>query len=206
MKTDIILRDYQQESFLFLKSDFEKLVLAMCPSSGKTETVIYYIDQLYKQNKNIKVLVLPHSTNVLLNNFYERLTQKNVEFSYSTDTSVDCNVHIILPQNNSKIKDQYDLLVVDEAHENYLAQRVQRIVNASKVKKQLLLTGTPSRFIKQGGFDIKAVAANTISDEYFAKLQIELVSSGYEITNEDYNDDENLRDNYTFTETDTEAT
>ena len=60
-KNDIILRDYQQEAVSFLNSNNGKLVLAMCPSSGKTETIIYYLNEQFKINPNIRVLILPHS-------------------------------------------------------------------------------------------------------------------------------------------------
>jgi type I site-specific restriction endonuclease len=53
MKTNIIPRDYQLESIKFLETKHDKLVLAMCPSSGKTETIIHYIDDLYKQDKKL---------------------------------------------------------------------------------------------------------------------------------------------------------
>jgi superfamily II DNA or RNA helicase len=205
MKTNIILRDYQQESFLFLKSDFEKLVLAMCPSSGKTETIIYYIDYLYSQNKNIKVLVLPHSTNVLLNNFYERLTQKNVAFSYSTDTSVDCNVHIVLPQSYLKIKDQYNLLVVDEAHENYFANTIQNIISKIKPKKQILLTGTPYKFIGKNDFKIHFLALNELNKNTIPKLRVDIIESNYD-WNGNYNFNRELKKNFEFNNTDTKAT
>jgi superfamily II DNA or RNA helicase len=64
-KNDIVLRDYQQEAVSFLNDNDGKLILAMCPSSGKTETIIYYLNQQYNLNPNLKVLILPHSTNVL---------------------------------------------------------------------------------------------------------------------------------------------
>ena len=204
MKTDIILRNYQKEPFMFLKSDFEKLVLAMCPSSGKTETIIYYIDHLYKQNKNIKVLVLPHSTNVLLDNFYERLTKKNVSFSYSTDTSVDCNVHVVLPQNNSKIKEQYDLLIVDEAHENYFADTIQKIISKIKPKKQILLTGTPYQFIAKKEFKIYFLALNEIDKNLIPKLRVDIIESNYQ-WNGNYNSVGEVKRKFEFNNTDTKA-
>jgi superfamily II DNA or RNA helicase len=34
-KNDIVLRDYQQEAVSFLNDNDGKLILAMCPSSGK---------------------------------------------------------------------------------------------------------------------------------------------------------------------------
>jgi superfamily II DNA or RNA helicase len=202
MKTNIILRDYQIESFNFLKSDFEKLVLAMCPSSGKTETVIYYIDELFKQNKNLKVLILPHSTNVLLNNFYDRLEQRNVGFTYSTDTSTDCNVHIVLPQSKKKIKDEYDLIIVDEAHENYFADTVQKIISKTKPKKQILLTGTPYQFIGRDDFKIHFLALNELDKNTIPKLRVDIIESNYQ-WNGNYNSLGEVKKQFDFNDADT---
>jgi len=55
MKTDVTLRNYQEEAIQFLNTNEGKLVLAMCPSSGKTETIIYYLNQQdskFVQKKN----------------------------------------------------------------------------------------------------------------------------------------------------------
>jgi superfamily II DNA or RNA helicase len=205
MKTDIILRDYQHESLRFLETDFEKLVLAMCPSSGKTETVIYYIDQLFKQNKNLKVLILPHSTNVLLNNFYDRLEQRDVGFTYSTDTSVKCNVHILLPQSKSKIKDKYDLLIVDEAHENYFAKTVQNIISKTKPKKQILLTGTPYQFIGKDDFKIHFLALNELDKNTIPKLRVDIIESNYQ-WNGNYNSVGEVKKQFDFNDNDTKIT
>jgi len=205
MKTDIILRDYQNESLRFLETDFEKLVLAMCPSSGKTETVIYYIDQLVKQNKNLKVLILPHSTNVLLNNFYDRLEQRNVGFTYSTDTSVECNVHILLPQSKSKIKDKYDLLIVDESHENYFAKTVQNIISKTKPKKQILLTGTPYQFIGKEDFKIHFLSLNELNKSTIPKLRVDIIESNYN-WNGNYNKIKEVKKEFNFNDVDTKTT
>jgi superfamily II DNA or RNA helicase len=205
MAENIILRDYQHEPFKFLNSDFEKLVLAMCPSSGKTETVIYYIDQLFKQKKDLKVLILPHSTNVLLNNFYDRLQNRNVNFTYSTDTSVNCNVHIVLPQSKAKIKDEYDLLIVDEAHENYFANTVQEIIIKTKPKKQILLTGTPYQFIGRQDFKIHFLALNELDKNTIPKLRVDIIESNYQ-WNGNYNSVGEVKKQFDFNETDTKTT
>lgn len=205
MKKNITLRDYQIEPFNFLKSDFEKLVLAMCPSSGKTETVIYYIDQIFKENKNLKVLILPHSTNVLLNNFYDRLEQRNVGFTYSTDTSVDCNVHIILPQSKLKIKDEYDLLIVDEAHENYFAKTVENIIIKTNPKKQILLTGTPYKFIGRDDFKIHFLSLNQLNSNTIPKLRVDIIESNYN-WNGNYNKLMEIKKEFDFNDVDTKIT
>jgi hypothetical protein len=56
-KTDIELRDYQQEAIGFLNDNQGKLVLAMCPSSGKTinnpnKKNLLVIFEQFKKNKN----------------------------------------------------------------------------------------------------------------------------------------------------------
>lgn len=205
MKTSITLRDYQIEPFNFLYSDFEKLVLAMCPSSGKTETVIYYIDQMFKENNDLKVLILPHSTNVLLNNFYDRLEQRNVGFTYSTDTSVDCNVHMVLPQSKSKIKDEYDLLIIDEAHENYFAETVQNIIRKTNPKKQILLTGTPYKFVGRDDFKIHFLSLNELDKNTIPKLRVDIIESNYQ-WNGNYNSLGEVKKEFDFNDNDTKAT
>ena len=57
-RMNITLRNYQEEAIDFLNTNEGKLVLAMCPSSGKTETIIYYLNQQHNINPNLKVLIV----------------------------------------------------------------------------------------------------------------------------------------------------
>ena len=129
----------------------------------------------------------------------------DVDFTYCIDFDPQKQVHICLPNSESKINGKYDFLIVDEAHENYLAERVQRIITNVKPTKQLLLTGTPSKFIKKGGYDILTLAANEISEEWFAKLNIELVASNYKWKGK-YNNDHEVKSNFKFNIKDTKKT
>jgi superfamily II DNA or RNA helicase len=82
-------------------------------------------------------------------------------------------IDIFLPQHfNSRDVPKYDLFIVDEAHERYLAKAnadendlgedgsgrkrdamlVQRLIKRAGNPKQLLLTATPFKFTKRGGF------------------------------------------------------
>jgi len=205
MKINIIPRDYQLESIKFLETEHDKLVLAMCPSSGKTETIIHYIDNLYKQDKNIKVLILPHSTNVLLDNFYQRLESRNVSYTYSTDTNINSNVHVILPQSHSKIKDKYDIVIVDEAHENYFAKTVQNILERTSPTKQILLTGTPYQFVDKKEFKIHFLALNDLDSSLIPKLQFDIIESDYE-WNGNYNDLGEIKNSFVFKKDNTDKT
>jgi len=202
-KKDLVLRDYQVPAVEhILKTD--KCVLAISPGGGKTEISIYVIQEYLKLKPNHRVLVLTHSTNVLLNNYTDRLDSLNLKFNYSTTYEENVNVHVCLPHVEYKIKGRYDFIIVDEAHENYFANRMQRIIKKSKPSKELLLTGTPSKFIKDGGYDIYAIAANEISKEWFSKLNIELIASEYDWVN--YNKQNEVDKSFVFKYNDTEST
>ena len=109
-----------------------------------------------------------------------------------------------LPHSEKYIKGHYDFLIVDEAHENYLADRVQRIIKKTTPDKQLLLTGTPAKFIKEGGYTIYPLAANAIPQEYFAKLQVELVAANYNWSKE-LNNDLEVKTSYKFKKQDSQT-
>jgi superfamily II DNA or RNA helicase len=204
IKRDLILRGYQHEGSDY---GFEHAlaILALCPGAGKTEIAIDIIRRYLIFKPNAKILILPHSTTVLKDNFTDRLDGLNFPFTYSTDLSQDVQIHICLPNSEHLIKNKYDFLIVDEAHENYLAERVQRIIKKTGVTKQLLLTGTPSKFIKKGGYNIYTLATNQIPEQYFAKLQIELVASNYNWL-KNLNKELEVKEKYRFTKTQTKKT
>ena len=203
-KRHLILREYQNPASDFAM-EHNIAILGLAPNGGKTEISIHVLCRFINLNPKSKVLVLTHSTNVLKDNYTSRLDELFLPFTYSTTFDPTCQVHICLPNSEHLINGIYDLLVVDEAHENYLADRVQRIVKKTKAKKQLLLTGTPSKFIKEGGYNIYTLAANAIPTEYFSKLQIELVASNYNWFKE-LNADYEIRSQYKFKTKETKKT
>jgi len=197
MKRKIILRSHQFKCADYVMGS-NKCVLALAPNGGKTEISIYCIEAYLKIFPNHRVLVLTHSTNVLLSNYRDRLDSLDVNFNYSDSFDIKKNVHICIPANQHKIKGEYDFIIVDEAHENYLADRVQAIILNCKPSKQLLLTGTPSKFIYEGGYDIFAIAMDELDEQYFSKLNIELIASNYNIQPSDYNFDDIVKPSYKF--------
>jgi superfamily II DNA or RNA helicase len=204
VKQSIVLRPYQKNAINFLNDNDGNLVLAMCPSSGKTETIIYYLEQIINVNPSLKVLILPHSTNVLLSNFYERIKLRDVSFSYSNDVNSDANVHIVLPQNHNKITSQYDLIIVDEAHENYFAKTVQGIIKKTRVKKQILLTGTPYKFINNKNYKFYFVSLSDLDNSYIPKLRVDIIESDYD-WNGNYNYSKELKNSFKFTKESTDV-
>jgi superfamily II DNA or RNA helicase len=205
IKRKVQLRPYQQQCSDYIMNS-DKCVLALCPNGGKTEISIDVIERYLKLFPKNKVLVLTHSTNVLLNNFYERLESLDVSFTYSNSFEPNASVHLCIPANQHKLKGKYDFIIVDEAHENYLANRVQKIIEIFKPTKQLMLTGTPSKFIYEGGYDIFAIALDELGEKYFAKLNVECIASSYNWKRTDYNADEEVKNNFTYTQEDTNKT
>lgn len=195
MKKQIKLREYQVNPTNNVISKLElgkKVILNGCPGSGKTEMAIYIMKKYLDSGK--KVLVLAHSTNVLKDNFQDRWND------YYDNHS---NLTICIPQSY-KEGINYDLVVVDEAHQNYLAKVVQSIVK--NIPTQLLLTGTPSNLIYKGGFEVEVIAMEDVPREFFAKTGIELLSTCYKWSETDYNSDGNLKWKASITKSDTEST
>jgi superfamily II DNA or RNA helicase len=172
------LRDYQQTALKEVDSKFKKtnkVVLSICPSGGKTFTALQYA----KQNKG-RTLVLAHGTDILRTQWLDRAKEYGIK---ATD-KINSKIVVNLPQSVYRRTDleQVDLLIIDEAHEFYFAKgkkkkgttfgMLQSIIKKVKPKKILFLTGTPSKFIKNG-YETVIIAAQSlieqgfISDVYF---------------------------------------
>jgi hypothetical protein len=204
MKRNLVLRGYQEGAVDHIMKT-PVCVLAIAPNGGKTEISIKVIDRYLQKNPNAKILVLPHSTNVLKDNYYDRLEETKANFTYSKEFDPNSSVHISLPNSEKKITGKYDFVIVDEAHENYFATREQRLIKNINPSKQLLLTGTPSIFIRKGGFDIFFIAANQIPEIYSAKLNLELVASNYKWLG-NYTNDHEVKKSFMFNVDDTRKT
>jgi superfamily II DNA or RNA helicase len=194
----------------------EKTVLAACPSSGKTTITIYIIEQYLKLFPTNKVTILTHGTTILRSQFHDELLSLKPNFTfdlvetYSDYVKSNADVVVCLPQtlNNQNIKPN-DLIIVDEAHHFYFAKMVQDIITKSNSTKQLLLTGTPSKFIyenlkEDNKFNIIPVSIETIFDEGMAtNATVEVASSIYDFDLiNDFNSN-NLKKDVVFNDIDT---
>lgn len=188
----------------------EITVLAACPSAGKTLMTIYMIEEYLNENPTHKVMVLAHGTTILRTQFHDVLVENKPKFTYALIESYNdykkstANVNICLPQTLKKHPvNPIDLLIVDEAHHFYVssnAKMIKNIIKQSRVKKQLLLTGTPSKFIlenlrlNQDRFHIIPVTLNTIFDAgMVSEAYVEVASSTYKFNMDDYNEDDELK-------------
>lgn len=181
--------NYQDDAISKVQMSMEEreiTVLAAAPSAGKTLMTIYIIEEYIKQNPQKKIMVLAHGTTVLRTQFHDVLEEIKPDFTYNlvekfNQYDVSADVNICLPQTLSGNElNKIDLLVVDEAHQFYFAEKmIKNIIKQTNPGKQLLLTGTPSSFIRKR-FKIIPVTLNTIFDEgMVSDLYVEIATSSY---------------------------
>lgn len=189
------------------------VILAACPSAGKTIMSIFTIEDYLNQHPTHKVLVLTHGTTILRTQFCEVLDETKPNFSSNlVETYSDYNsnkqVNVCLPQTlTGHTLSHIDLLVVDEAHQFYFANMVQDIIKQTTPSKQLLLTGTPSIFI-QKNYPIIPIPLMTIYEEgMVADVRVEIATSSYNFDIiKDYNEDRELKSDIEFVGAETKKT
>jgi superfamily II DNA or RNA helicase len=195
-----------QKDFLtngkFLTSQ-KPFVLAMGTSAGKTLTTIMMLEMFYriKGNSNKKTIIIPSTTIILRENFKKSLDKFKPFFSYSViknkkdlikaTNDSKCNVIVSLPQtlnNNKNLLSKVDIFILDEAHQWYFNKTITEIINEVEPKKQLLLSGTPSKFIQFGDkYNFQFVPIDDLYKEgVITNAKIEIISSTYSVKNEEY--------------------
>lgn len=218
---------------LFTKST--PAVLAACPSAGKSAMTIAYCEFYLKAFPKAKILILTHGTTILRNQFSNDIDELNPKFScseYATPEkpmdsekplirinvlqikNFDAQVIVAIPQTLKTVRrlPKFDLIVVDEAHHFYFAKlkhvdgQVMKLIKNVKPKHQILLTGTPSKFILEK-FKIIPITVNQLLEyNRVSDVTVEMASSTYNFTNNDYNIDKELKTDVQILKRDTNAT
>lgn len=184
-------------------------VLGAGTSSGKGPMSIMWLEGFYSNvvNKNKITLFVAASKTILRDNIHGVLKNFKPSFSYSIVkdkktllSALDRNaqVLVLIPQT---IKSYYKLLpkihtfILDEAHEWYFAKTnvskdslITKILKHIQPTKQLLLTGTPSKFIADGNkFNFQFVPVIDLYDqELVSNVKMEIVSSTYDFKANDW--------------------
>jgi hypothetical protein len=191
-----------------------KVVLASCPGSGKTTMALLAAKPYLEAGQN--VLVLTHGTHVIK-------TQWAASLAELGDEPLQSRVTLAIPQEIKTLlssKTRYSLVIVDEAHEFYLAGRenndtrglVKEILEAIQPEKELLLTGTPSKFLaanekEPGSYPIVVVDGITVYREgQLQNASIGLVQSRYDIKAHDYTTSGELKPETPTSESDSNGT
>jgi superfamily II DNA or RNA helicase len=193
---------YQKE-FLVNNEEFPKpFVLAGGTSSGKTITTAIWIEMFYQNplNKGKKTLLIPASTTVLRDNMGDTFDIFKPDFNYcvcrnkedlKSSIESDCDVILCLPQTlvgSISELNHFHNFILDEAHQWYFKTTITDIIKRIKPKNQLLLTGTPSKFVAKGNkFDFTFVPVMDLYDlELVSNVTIKVVSSTYNPSQSDY--------------------
>lgn len=181
------LFDYQLEADASIEEELKHsgiAVLSICPGGGKTKTALKRCLRILANGG--RALILAHGSNVLKSQWTDELIELDVPFT--VDPSKQDQLLVSIPQAiNKKLKNQeFDLLIVDEAHEFYYADMVQEILKNNTFKFQVLLTGTPSEFIYRGHRPIIIPGTKVFQKGRLADAYIGLVKSSYLIESKDY--------------------
>lgn len=201
-----MLYKYQKKAIAQVHKLFEtvkKVCLAVSCSGGKTIMAISISNDFIISNPKVKILILTHGQVLLRQQFnaecqqYEErvgklsTTFKNAAVEKSSELKKlypNNNVLITIPQTIKNLKKlpKFDIVIVDEAHQFYSANMVSKIIKSCKADKELVLTGTPSYFIRHK-WPIVPVSMGSLYPEFIQDFIIELAySSSYVMGDSDY--------------------
>ena len=200
-------------------------VLAAGCGSGKTNMAIRFIERFIKKvplSLNEYILVLTHGQSVLREQFSERVIEvhsqkpnRNVNpftFKKVAGTIKELGpekVLIALPHAFRRAfpKGKIKALIVDEAHHYYHSDMVQKIIKHYKPEYQLLLTGTPSPFVKSKEFSLVSMPVGELLDKnVIAHATVEIVESAYKYNDSSYTNKNEIKAGLRFKNKDTNRT
>ena len=182
-------------------------ILAAAPNSGKTIMAISWLEKYMIDNPSHRVLILAHNQKELRNQFYNEIEKSKVNFTYEKIESAEKflvskkQVIITIPStilgtiSHAYNSNQFDLLIVDEAHHYYVIEdgMVSKIIKKFKFKKQLLLTGTPSPFIAKNMKIIPVTLEELVDGGYCSDPIVNIVKTPSEIKSKDIGKDHEVK-------------
>lgn len=180
MKTDYSYQIKAADAVLAkaLSGKYSASILAACPGAGKTTISQMIINKYVATNPNARILVLTEGKNTLKNQYLEELQNSHIaiNFQYGSLES-DAQVRVGLPQSINKLSwDKIDMLVVDEAHNFFLAPMVQEIIKKLNPTYKVLMTGSPTQFNNNSKYAIYYIAAEELMDKgVFSSVQMDVV-------------------------------
>jgi len=176
--------------------DASVVVLAAAPAAGKTQMGLHIIKRYMEDHPGSIILVLTHGQVLLREQWYQYILDLDPNFEFLTvrrnkkAPNKKYRVLVAIPQTLRIISEslRVDLLVVDEAHHWYRSPTVKQLIKKVQPKKQLLLTGTPSGFIKNGFPTCGITVSELLQYGVVCDPIIELVESSYAYGINDFNE------------------
>ena len=162
-------------------------VLAACPGAGKSTIIIRVLNEYFAKNPSKKVVIFTHNQVILKNQMIEGFVDYNVkpEFTFG-EIGSGSQVEVGIPSNSRKIS-EIDMLVVDEAHQYYWEEMMDKIVEEHKPQHTILMTGSPSYYVRYNKavdssiktnkkFGMYFIAANElIGNDVFSPIDLDVV-------------------------------
>lgn len=182
MKTDYSYQDKAANTVLMkaLSGKYSASILAACPGAGKTTISQMIINKYVAMRPGARILVLTEGKNVLKNQYISELNNSHIsiKFTYG-DFDSDAQVRVGLPQSIGRLSwDKIDMLVVDEAHNFFLADMVQDIVKKLNPTYTILMTGSPTQFNDKAQYAMHYISAEELMNKgVFSGVQMDVVKT-----------------------------
>lgn len=157
-----------------LKKKYIASILAACPGAGKTTISHKIINEYLRKFPQARVVVLTEGQKTLKNQYLAELDSAHVpiKFTYG-DFQSNAQVRVGIPQSIKTLKwNSFDLLIVDEAHNFYLADMVQAIVKRFAPKHKVLMTGSPAKYTAYNQTSLYKYAIHYIAAETLRKMGV----------------------------------
>jgi superfamily II DNA or RNA helicase len=132
---------------LSLSGQYIATILAASPSSGKSTIIIHFLNKFLNLYPDSKIALFTHNLNNLkdqmLDGFFNGHVKPNFTFG---EIGQDVQVQVGVISSGLKVINNVDLVVFDEAHQFYLENMANTVLEKLKPKYVIGMTGTPSFF------------------------------------------------------------
>ena len=202
------LRPYQKIIFhkvlenLFRTIQDRIPLIGMATGGGKTFTAYCIMGEYLKYNPSHRILVLAHNLKILRKNFQSEQHLNTFELT-SIGQAKKARSYQVVVAIPATIGDraidlgEFDIVITDEAHENWSAPRVQTIIKDLGSPKQLLLTASHGQFDNQIFEKHLYSVMQGYQEGYLSKCSIQLVNTAWDFTGAFTRDDE-LKNSFKF--------
>lgn len=167
-----------------VSNDYIATILAACPSAGKSTIIVHFLNDYLELNPLHKVVLFTHNLNNLTEQMLDGFTSGPVRPRFTFGNfAQNVQVRVGTICGGLSLRDKADLVIFDEAHQFYLKDMANKVVEQLNPHKVVGMTGTPSYFnefnIKANGkkFGMYYISAEDLVDlGVFSNVVVDIVS------------------------------
>ena len=132
---------------LSLSGQYIATILAASPSSGKSTIIIHFLNKFLALYPDNRVVLFTHNLNNLKDQMLEGFSEGPVKPNFTFgEIGQDTQVQVGVISSGSKVVKNIDLVIFDEAHQFYLENMANAVLDDLNPKYVVGMTGTPSFF------------------------------------------------------------